>query len=203
MSSPIVKYDWVSVETGERVKEEWHIILRYLYDNYPDTYEDPTHNLSFEDNPFLLHREIAFGVSDAAFDAANESATISVNNNNSPNFYVMLGGRVRIRTVYVQVEFNYRSKAEGSNIDMLNNGQELFSGTKRKIESMLTSNPYVLKSQGLTWINPNPSVLQDGRMFTNFGMVGTLQPEFLETLQDFSKWRYILLFAVEVTEKLI
>jgi hypothetical protein len=46
-------------------------------------------------------------------------------------------------------------------------------------------------------------VLQDGRAFTNFGMVGTLQPEFLETLQDNYKWRYILLFTADIIEKLV
>jgi hypothetical protein len=199
-SVPIVDYEWVSPQTGKPVDEEWHIILKYMYDNYPTAYTKPQDII---DKPFLLRDEIAWGVSDPMFDAAEGSGTVSVNNNNSPNFRVELAGRVRTRYIYVQVEFNYRSFSEGSNTDLLTNGQTIFNRTKRKIEGLLTWNPKILLNQGLTFINTQPTVVQDGRMFTNFGMVGTLQPAFLETLQDDSKWRYILLFNVESREMLV
>ncbi len=200
ISDPIEDYEWVSTSTNEPVEEEWHIVLQYLYDNYPTAYIKPS---DITNKPYLLSHEIAWGVSDPMFDAGQGMGTVSVNNNNSPNFHTMIGGRLRIRPVYVQVEFNYRSFTEGSNTDLLTNGQRLFNHTKRKINSLLTWNPHVMEDRGLTFVNTQPTVVQDGRMFTNFGMVGTLQPAFLETLQDDFKWRYILLLAVDVWEKLI
>jgi hypothetical protein len=200
MSDPIVLNEWVSPITGKPMEEEWHIVLEYLEANYPTAYTDPQDII---DRPFLLHDEIAWGVSDPLFDAGQGMGVVSVNNNNSPPFEVWLGGRVRTRPVYVQVEFSYRSYTEGSNTDLLSNPQRLFNRTKRKLESMLTSNPYILKNKGISYINRNPTPVQDGRMFTNFGMVGTLQPAFLETLQDILKWRYITLYKMEIIEKLV
>lgn len=199
-ADPIVDQEWVSPQTGEPVEEEWHIILEYLYENYPAAYTKP---VDITNKPYLLKDEIAWGVSDPQFDAGQGNGVVSVNNNNSPNFRVELGGRVRTRYVYVQVEFNYRSFTEGSNTDLLTNGQKIFNRTKRKIEGLLTWNPHILEDKGLTYISTEPTVTQDGRAFTNFGMVGTLQPAFLETLQDNNKWRYILLFMVESREKLV
>ncbi len=199
-ADPIVDYEWVSPQTGEPVEEEWHIILEYLYNNYPNVYTKP---IDIANKPYLLRDEIAWGVSDPQFDAGQGNGVVSVNNNNSPNFRVELGGRVRNRYIYVQVEFNYRSFTEGSNTDLLTNAQKIFNRTKRKIADLLTWSPHVLFNKGLTYINTEPTVVQDGRAFTNFGMVGTLQPAFLETLQDNNKWRYILLFMVESREKLV
>ncbi len=199
-SDPIVDYEWVSPVTGKPVEEEWHLFLSALEQNYPTAYTKPQ---DIADRPFLLKDEIAWGYNDPFFDAGQAGAIVGVNVNNSPNFRMWLGGRVRTRMVYVQVEFSYRSKSEGSNTDLLFNKQTIFNRTKRKLESILTTRPKLLVNKGITWIHGTPSVLQDGRAFTNFGMVGTLQPEFLETLQDNYKWRYILLFTADIIEKLV
>src|SRR4028119_1624136 len=177
MSSTIEDWQWVSPVTHEPVEEEWHLILDDLENRYPTSYENPA-----DSSKYLLHNEIAWGYSDPMFEAAQASGIVGANNNNSPPFRIELGGRLRTRSVYVQVEFSYRNfENEGSNTDTLTYPQTIFNGTKRKIESILTSNPRRLQNKGLSWIHGNPSVVQDGRMFTNFGMVGTLQPAFLET----------------------
>lgn len=197
-NNSITKWQWVSPVTHEPVEEEWHLILDDLEDRYPRTYEFP------EDfHKYLLYDELAWGYSDPMFEAAQAAGVIGANNNNSPPFRVELGGRLRTRHVYVQVEFSYRNFDGEGSTDTHTYPQTLFNGTKRKIESLLTANPKRLQHKGLSWIHPAPSVIQDGRMFTNFGMVGTLQPAFLETLQDNYKWRYILLLTVEVIEELI
>lgn len=197
---PIVKNEWVSTITGEVVGEEWHAVLEALEANYPTAYDNPQDEI---DKPYLLKDELAWGISETMFDAAQEMGAVSANNNNSPNFRVWYGGRVRTRPVYVQVEFSYRSTLEGSNTDLLTNRQGIFNRTKRKLEAIITGNPHLLENRGITWINRNPTVIQDGRAFTNFGMVGTLQPAFLETLQDNYKWRYIVLYMLEIDEKLV
>lgn len=194
MSDPIVKYRWVSPITGKPVKEEWHLILDDLKTRYPRDI-DP-------EDPYMPFGEIAWNYADPSFDAGNAPAVISANNNNSPPFRDWLGGRVRTRSAYVQVEFSMRS-IERYEIGFDYNPQSVFNATKRLLESLLTAQPYRLMNQGLSWIDPQPSVTQDGRMFTNFGMVGTLQPAFLETLQDENKWRYILLMSVDVIEKMV
>jgi hypothetical protein len=197
---PIVEYEWVSPVTGKPVDEEWHIFLTALKENYPTAYVTAE---DIADRPYLLQDEIAWGYSDPFFDAGQAGGIVGVNVNNSPNFRPWLGGRVRTRQVYVQVEFSYRSTSEGSNTDLFYNPQTIFNRTKRKLESILTTRPKLLVNRGISWISGTPSVLQDGRAFTNFGMVGTLQPAFLETLQDNYKWRYILLFTADIIEKLI
>ena len=201
MSLPISQWRWVSPQTNKPVEEEWHIVLEQgLYDHFPTAYANPQEET---DKPYLLRDEIAFGVTDADFLAGNEIGIISCVNNNSPPYRVWLGGRVRTRKVYVQVEFSYRSTLDGSNRDLLSNKQPIFNQTKRIIDSIMSSNPRLLFDYGLTYINTNPSVIQDGRAFTNFGMTGTLQPQFLQTLQDDYKWRYIQLYLIEITEMLV
>lgn len=194
MSSPLTDWLWVSPQTGKPVKEEWHLILDDLKTRYPRTLDPNFGYMDFD--------EIAWNYSDPTFDAGQAPAVISANNNNSPPFRVELGGRVRTRPVYVQVEFSIRS-LERYETGYDYNPQSIFNNTKRLVESLLTANPRRLFNSGLTWIHPEPSIVQDGRMFTNFGMVGTLQPAFLETLQDENKWRYILLLSVDVREQMI
>ena len=171
MSELITRNEWVSTITGEVVEEEWHSVLAALEANYPSTYDNPQDEI---DRPYLLKDDIAWGTSETMFDAGQEMGAVSANNNNSPNFYNWYGGRVRTRPVYVQVEFSYRSTLEGSNTDLLTNKQGIFNRTKRKLEAIMTSNPRRLQNKGITWIERNPTIIQDGRAFTNFGMVGTL-----------------------------
>ena len=196
-SNPITRNDWVSTTTGEVVGEEWHAVLEALEANYPDTYDNPQDEI---DRPYLLKDDIAWGISETMFDAGQEMAAVSANNNNSPNFYNWYGGRVRTRPVYVQVEFSYRSTLEGSNTDLLTNKQGIFNRTKRKLEAIMTSNPHLLQNKGITWIEQKPHHNTGWPCLYQLWDGGHVQPAFLETLQDNYKWRYIVLYMLSIDE---
>lgn len=204
MSDPIIYNEWFSVEKNELdehfiVDEEWNIILKKVQSLYPTTYANPEEELN---KPYLLNNQIGWGYTDTTFDAAETLCTVNFNLNNSPPAYVYFGGRRRRRNQYIIMEMTYRALEEGNNFtNLFDNPVKVFSRTKRKLESIITSNPRLCKPEGITMIW-TPTTLQDGKSFGSFGMLNNFQTP-MNLPADEYKWRYVLLFMIHVEEVLL
>lgn len=199
MSETIQFWEWFSVEkkSGEHfiIEDEPLLILNKLEERYPNTYP----NISFKDK-YLLRDEIGFGYTEASAEAAGKKqAYVNVNLNNSPPAYVYLGGRRRTRKQYFIVEMTFIHT--GNTSDLQTARPKTFNGTKKKLENILSTNPRILKPDGITMIK-QPTVLQDGKSFGNFGILNNFQAP-MNIEQDDSKWRYVLLFMMELDEILL
>ena len=199
MTDPIEYWEWFSVEKkdGEHfiLDDEPDLLLNKLEERYPNTYP----NISYRDK-YLLRDEIKFGYTEQSLEAKGDAqAVVNVNLNNSPPAFVYLGGRRRTRKQYFIMEMTFIHT--GNTSDLLTARPKTFNGTKKKLENIFSTNPRILKPEGITMIK-QPTVLQDGKSFGNFGILNNFQAP-MNIEQDDSKWRYVLLYMMEIDEILL
>lgn len=195
------QWRWWNTATGQfEEMDEWWVMLDAVRNAYPATWEKPEH-ATMDPRPYLLRHQIGWGFSDTNFDYANKICSISFATNNSPQpEYIALGGGRRMRKVFIMMEMAYRH-VDGSKTDTYNNPPRTWIGTKRRIENIISANNTWLQSRGITYV-AQPSVIQDGKMFGNFGMINSITTP-INMFTDNNKWKYILLIMTMVDEVLI
>lgn len=100
------------------------------------------------------------------------------------------------------MEMSYRHGTDsGSVTDTYSNPPLRYMRTKKKLGDILTSNYQLLWDRGVTRVH-QPSVIQDGKSFGNFGMMNAITTP-INMFSDNQKWKWILLFMLEVEEDLI
>lgn len=193
----IENWRWDAATTGEPiyVDQWWHMIDK-AKSLYPNTYLTPEDEAT---KGHLLRDEIKWGISDTNKDFANAPCTVNFAGNNSPQFDMWVGGRRRERKEFVIMEMSYRF-GTGSITDTYKNPPLQYMKTKKILGDVLTSNYQLLWDRGGTRIH-QPSVIQDGKSFGNFGMMNAITTP-INMFSDNQKWKYILLFMIEILEDL-
>jgi hypothetical protein len=200
MSSVNREWKWVNAVTRNvEYVDLWWTILNKIYTNFPQTHS-AEELLKPANKRHLLRNEIFWGVSDNNFEAGGSLATFNVSHNNSPQRMRWIGGTRRRILQFVITEFAYKW-VQGSTTDVWENPPWRFMATKHIFEHLMSANSEWLLDEGVTFI-ANPSVIQDGKNFANFSLGGN---EFAGTqfFMDNNKWKYVLLWQLEVLEDLI
>jgi len=174
------------------------MIIDKIRNNYPTDW-DPMELLKPEDQRYLLQEEIGWGISDNNFESAQTDATFNVTHNNSPQRMREIGGGRRKYFQFVITEFSYRHTV-GSVTDTWSNPPWRYMATKPIFEHMLSANSEWLTDIGINFI-ANPSVVQDGKNFGNFGLVNNFTAP-INMFMDNNTWKYVLLWQMEIIEDL-
>ncbi len=177
----------------------WWLIMDKIKQNFPTTHS-ASELLKDADKRHLLHDEITWGVSAQNFDAANGQAAFNVTHNNSPQRMREIGGARRHVLQFVITEFTY-AHTEESVTDTWEKPPWRYMATKNIFENMLSTNPKWLWDEGIEFI-ANPSVVQDGKNFGNFGLVNNFQAP-INMFVDNNMWKHVLLWQVKIIEDLI
>lgn len=192
-------WKWVNARTGTIIDVDlWWLILDKIKNNYPTAW-DAQELLKPLDRRYLLRNEIGWGYSDQNFEEANLAATFNVTHNNSPQRSRWVGGGRRRILQFVITEFSYKHDATASS-DTYSAPPYRYMATKNIFENMLSTNSLWLTDIGVNFI-AEPSVVQDGKNFGNFGLVNNFQAP-INLFSDNFKWRYVLLWQMEILEDL-
>ena len=194
---------WINTVTGKmEYIDPWYKVISYLENQYPADWIVPADANPIVPTdpttlPYLLRDDIAWGMDDQNFDAAEEIAAVSVSHNNSPQIQRWIGGGRRVRKQFMFIKLTYRHGV-GDPFNPYANPPYAFMGTKAILESILSANPKALFDQGITFIQ-SPSIIQDGKNFGNFGLVNNFQTP-MNLYQDNYIYKYFLLYLIEIDE---
>lgn len=200
------EWKWKNATANKIVDVDfWWLIMDKIQQNYPTSW-DANELLKPIEKRYLLNNadpalsEITWGVSAQNFDAANGQAAFNVTHNNSPQRMREIGGARRHVLQFVITEFTY-AHTEGSVTDTYYEPPWRYMATKNIFENMLSTNPKWLWDEGIEFI-ANPSVVQDGKNFGNFGLVNNFQAP-INMFVDNNIWKHVLLWQVKIIEDLI
>lgn len=194
------EWKWVNAITREIDDTDWWwLIMDKIYQNYPTTWDARQLAKPIEKR-CLLRDEIVWGVSAQNFEAAQGQAAFNVTHNNSPQRTREIGGARRNILQFVITEFSYAHIEEGVT-DTWEQPPWRYMATKPIIEHMLSTNSQWMKDLGIAFI-ANPSVVQDGKNFGNFGLVNNFQAP-INMFVDNNMWKYVLLWQIKIIEDLI
>jgi len=193
------EWRWVNAITREIDEVDWWwLIMNKIKENYPTTWD--AYQLSKpEEKRCLLHDEITWGVSAQNFEAAQGQAAFNVTHNNSPQRQRWIGGARRDILQFVITEFSY-AHIEESVTDTWEKPPWRYMATKPIFEHMLSTNAQWMSDLGIAFI-ANPSVVQDGKNFGNFGLVNNFQAP-INMFVDNNMWKYVLLWQIKIIEDL-
>ena len=183
----------------------WWTVLDKVKNAYPTEW-DANELLKPPEKRYLLSNadpalsEIAWGVSDNNFDAANKQAAFNVTHNNSPQEVRWIGGTRKRMYQFMITEFSYRH-ITGSTTDVYSNPPWRFMATKRIFKDLLSANSKWLWDEGVNHIG-SPSTIQDGKNFANFSL-GNNFAAGTQFFMDNNKWKHVLLWQLEILEDLI
>lgn len=188
---------WVNAVTRQIDDVDfWWLITDYIKNNFPTTWSSQEMAKPIEKR-HLLAKDIGWGISGNNFKASKKQATFIITHNNSPQRTRWIGGTRRTILQFVVTEFTFRHKTK-SNTDMYNNPPWRFMATKNIFEHMLSANSEVFKENfGIVFV-ANPSVIQDGKNFGNFGLFQTP----MNLIVDNNEWKYVLLWQMKILEDL-
>lgn len=193
--------DWIWVNAITQEIDDidwWWLIMDKIHDNYPTAWDARQLAKPIEKR-CLLRNEITWGVSAQNFEAANAQAAFNVTHNNSPQRMRWIGGGRREILQFVITEFSY-AHIEDSVTDTYEKPPWRYMATKPIIEHMLSTNSQWMKDLGIAFI-ANPSVVQDGKNFGNFGLVNNFQAP-INMFVDNNMWKYVLLWQIKILEDL-
>ena len=194
------EWRWVNAITREiDIVDWWWLILDKIQQSFPTTWS-PEEAAKPSNKRHLLEHEIAWGVSDNNFDAANKQAAFNVTHNNSPQKARWIGGTRRRSYQFLITEFSFRH-ISNSTTDVWKNPPWRFMATKPIFEHLMGTNSEWLKSIGINFIAA-PSTIQDGKNFANFSL-GNNFAAGTQFFMDNNKWKHVLLWQLEILEDLI
>jgi hypothetical protein len=193
------EWRWVNAITREIDEVDWWwLIMNKIQENYPTTWD--AHQLSKPlEKRCLLKDEITWGVSAQNFEAAQGQAAFNVTHNNSPQRQRWIGGARRDILQFVITEFSY-AHTEVSVTDTWKEPPWRYMATKPIFEHMLSTNSQWMRDLGIAFI-ANPSVVQDGKNFGNFGLVNNFQAP-INMFVDNNMWKHVLLWQIKIIEDL-
>lgn len=194
------EWKWVNAITGKIDDVDWWWqIMDKIQKNYPTEW-DANELLKDEDKRYLLEEEITWGISAQNFQYGQGQATFNVTHNNSPQRKRWIGGGRRESLQFVITEFAY-AHIEDSRTDTWEKPPWRYMATKHIFEHMMSANSKWMFDDGVAFI-ANPSVVQDGKNFGNFGLVNNFQAP-VNMFVDNNMWKYVLLWQIKIIEDLI